>query len=288
MLHRTNGSRSARVGLSAGLAVGLALVASRGFAQDATVGAGAHTAVPPAGAPAAPPPAPPPPPAAAAPAPAAVAPVAAPGGDDHDLWIGHVGVGWFGTTAVPDGSLGGLTPAGAQNAVNVPVVGIRYWATPMIGIDAGVGFASTSGSFTTNTAGNSVSVDTQSQLGFVLHGGVPIALGGGRHLSFQITPELNFGFGSGTIPGGGMAGNIDTNGFLFQLGARAGAEIYFGFIGIPQLALEGSVGLYLQDQSGKSSQGNNSTKLSALSIATSSIHQPWDIFTSVIAARYYF
>jgi hypothetical protein len=235
----------------------LLLTAAQASAQDATVGVGASTAV----------------------KPAAAAPVVAVtnAGGDHDLWVGHLGVGWLGTVGVPVG------PA-AANVLATPAVGIRYWATPVVGIDVGLGLFISSGSTTAPPA--NVSVDDNSRTTFLLHGGVPLALGGSNHFSFQITPELDVGFGSGTDHVGAV--NTDLSGFLLRVGARAGAEVYFGFIGIPQLSLDASVGLFLESASGKATANGATNKHSSLVIATSNVASPWDIFRKDIAARYYF
>jgi hypothetical protein len=232
----------------------LLLTAAQASAQDATVGVGASTAVRPA-----------------APAPVTVTN----GGTDHDMWVGHVGFGWLGTKPVPVGNVATLA---------TPTVGIRYWATPMVGIDVGLGLLMTSGSTTAPPA--NTSVDDPSATTFVLHGGVPLALAGGNHYSFQITPELDVGFGSGKT--GVAPAQTDLSGFLLQVGARAGAEVYFGFIGIPQLSLDASMGLFLRSASGKATAGANTNKHSTLVIATSNVNSPWDIFRSDVAARYYF
>jgi hypothetical protein len=239
--------------------VAMLLTAARASAQDATVGVGASTAVRPAAAPAA---------------------VATAGGSDHDMWIGHLGFGWLGTTAVPVG------PA-AANVQTTPAVGVRYWATPMVGIDVGLGLFMSSGS-TSNQGAVTVTTDDDSFTTFLLHGGVPLALGGSNHFSFQITPELDVGFGSGTHHNAANMPNTDLSGFLLQVGARAGAEVYFGFIGIPQLSLDASVGLFLQSASGKQTLNGNSLKHSTMLVGTSNIASPWDIFRKDIAARYYF
>jgi hypothetical protein len=244
------------------VAAALLLSAANAAAQDATVGVGASTAVRPAA------------------APAAVVNT----GSDHDMWIGHLGFGWFGSTRVPVGAgCCAAFPLAAGGSLATPAIGIRYWATPMIGIDVGLGLAMSSGS-TTNAM--NVSADHNSQTAFLLHGGVPIALAGSNHFSFQITPELDVGFGSGTLHNG--AANTDQSGFLLQAGARAGAEIYFGFIGIPALALDGSVGLFLTSASGKDTVAGATTKGSTFFLGTSNITNPWDIFREDVAARYYF
>jgi opacity protein-like surface antigen len=248
-------------------ALAVSFVAASASAQDAS----AQTAAP---APAPTPvlaPAPPPRPVYTAPA----------EGTDHDLWVGHIGVGWFGTRDIPVGA-----PAASGGTIATPVVGVRYWLNPGLGIDIGLGLGHQSGSTTTANGSTSLSTDKASNTSFVLHGGLPLALANTRHFSFQLTPELDVGFGTGTT--GGAGGDIDRTGFLLQAGARAGAEVYFGFIGIPALALDASVGLFLRSTSSKSSQGANSAKDSDFTIATSSINQPWDIFRSNVAARYYF
>jgi hypothetical protein len=164
--------------------------------------------------------------------------------------------------------------------VTAPLVGIRYWLGPTLGIDAALGMGISSGS----TSSNGVSVDKDSRTAFILHGGVPIVLGSSRHFSFQITPELDLGFASG------KTGGADVSGFLLNLGARAGAEIYFGFIGLPALALDASVGLGMSVSNGKTSppNGGNSISDSNFSLGTFVPHDPWDIFRSNVAARYYF
>ncbi len=213
------------------------------------------------------------------------------GGTDHDSVVGHIGVGWFGVGEVPIG-LGGTPGAGATpkpaSTISVPAIGIRYWLQDGLGIDVGVGFNTTSGS----SKGGGTSFDGPSGLGFWLHAGVPIKLGdAGKHLTFLVTPEANLGIASGSQPSADPNGKAtDLSGFRLQAGARAGAEIQFGFIGIPQLALEGSVGLFLDVQSFSNSppSPNPEQSGSTLTIATSSINQPWDFFKGTVAARYYF
>jgi hypothetical protein len=237
----------------------LLFTATRASAQDATVGVGASTAVRPAA------------------APAAVANT----GSDHDMWVGHMGFGWLGTKDVNVGSA-------AAAVIPTPAVGVRYWATPMVGIDVGLGLFMSSGSTSNQGPAVTMTADDDSFTTFLLHGGVPLALGGSNHFSFQITPELDVGFGSGTHHNGGNLANTDRSGFLLQAGARAGAEVYFGFIGIPQLSLDASVGLFLQSASGKDTTAGTSVKHSTMVIGTSNIASPWDIFRKDIAARYYF
>ena len=82
--------------------------------------------------------------------------------------------------------------------------------------------------------------------------------------------------------------DTDLSGLRIDAGARVGAEIYFGFIGIPQLALQASVGAYFTHQSWKVSQGNASESVTANTLGTSVQGEPWAIFVNNISALYYF
>jgi len=160
----------------------------------------------------------------------------------------------------------------------------------MIGIDAGLGFFTTRGSSRVEAPVATMTADAPKRTTFLIDAGVPLALASATHFSFLLTPEIDVGFGTGTIKPTppSMAPNTELSGFLLQAGLRAGAEVYFGFIGIPQLSLDASVGIFLASQNGKTATAPNSTKVSSLVIGSSSVAQPWDIFRRDIAARYYF
>lgn len=277
-----------------GLLVGCAALTASGaaFAQDAAVGAGATatttttTTVAPAPAPASTPPAPPAQTGMALPG--AAPDAAAAGGRDHDLVVGHFGIGYMGRRGMPvtfDAGTGAVGPT-----IDAPVIGMRYWLDPMIGIDAGLGLLLQSGSVKADPAG--VSQDLQGYTVFVVHGGVPLALAGSKHFSFQVIPELNLGFSSSTIAAGmGGGAETDLSGFHLDVGARAGSEIQFGFIGIPELSLQAGIGLaFSYDRLKNTTKGNpeNSVTVSRTSLGTSVGDNPWNIFTGNIAALYYF
>jgi hypothetical protein len=163
----------------------------------------------------------------------------------------------------------------------------------MLGLDLGLGFAATGGSAENDapTGGTDQTVDDIGGFAFILHGGVPLALANTGHFSFQIIPEMNLGFAHASSDEGG---DSSFNGLHLDLGARAGAEIHFGFIGIPQLALQGSVGLAFAldstsasvDPTGPIGEGKQSR--STWTLGTSVQDNPWNIFTSNVAALYYF
>jgi hypothetical protein len=205
----------------------------------------------------------------AAPQAAAVA-----GNSDHEAVVGRLAVGYLGRAGVGIG----------DEVVPAPVVGVRYWLSDMLGIDAGIGFGLGSSS-SENAAG--MSVDGPSTHAFVIHGGVPLSLASAGHFSFQIVPELNLGF-AGSSEGEGMA-ETSASAFHLDVGARAGAEIHFGFMDVPQLSLQGGVGVRLQMNSTSAEVGGmDAGSTSSTSIGTTVNGNPWDIFTGNIAALYYF
>jgi hypothetical protein len=130
-----------------------------------------------------------------------------------------------------------------------------------------------------------------------LHAGVPLSLASDGHFSFQIVPELNVGFASRSqsLPtGAGTSFDQDMSGFHLDVGLRAGAEIHFGFIDIPQLSLQGSIGVrYAMDNTTSTVtwppvQGEGTFERSTSAFGTTVGDNPWNIFTSNVAALYYF
>src|SRR5688500_2753720 len=208
-----------------------------------------------------------------------------PGNSDHVNVVGHLGIGYLGRRTVliadPDG--GGPTP------VDAPVLGVRYWLSPMLGIDAGLGLSFTGGSVTPPGGDE---VDKVGSTVFILHGGVPLSLASSQHFSFQIVPEINLGMASATQELDPVPDN-ELSGFHLDIGARAGAEVHFGFIDVPQLSLQAGVGLSFAYDSVSASNPAGSdpaeeSKDSTTTFGTSLANNPWDIFTGNISALYYF
>lgn len=207
----------------------------------------------------------------------------APTEPDHSSVVGSLGVGYLGASQVAIG-VGGTT-------MTAPVVGVRYWLDPMLGLDLGLGLGMTSGKTKTSPAnGPSETEDDPSFTAFIIHAGVPLSLREGKHYSFQIIPEANFGMGTGSAERG--EADIDYSGMRFDIGARAGAELHFGFIGVPELSLQGSVGLQFITASAKTEtkQADQKDKVeaSATRLGTTVHDNPWNIFTTNVAALYYF
>lgn len=227
--------------------------------------------------------------------PGATPAAAATGASDHDQMVGRLAVGYLGRATVGAGSLGAGVAPGADNPEGyavvglAPVIGIRYWLNGLLGLDAGLGLALTGGSVEEEAPGEETDLD--SFTGFIFHAGVPLALASADHFTFQIVPEANIGIGSAEQDDG----DTTHNGFHLDIGARAGAEIHFGFIKIPQLSLQGSVGLQFALDSGSTDQEPtgpgappDTISRSRTALQTTVGANPWNIFTSNVAALYYF
>jgi hypothetical protein len=202
------------------------------------------------------------------------------GTSDHDRFVGRFAIGYLGASDIP---LAESAP------VTAPTVGVRYWLNKRFGIDAGLGFGLSNSSNDTVRGATTTNVTEPSKFGFLLHGGVPIALTRGKHYTFQIVPEFNVGFSSSTKKNTGVnAPDTSLSGYRVEVGARAGAEVHFGFIGVPELSLQASVGLNIGFQGTKSTTGNDSVSTSSSGIGTTVQADPWALFTKNISALYYF
>jgi hypothetical protein len=286
-----------RWGTWAGVAIGAAVLTFAGTsrAQDTTSPAPTAAPSPTTAAAPAPPPAAPAAPATPTEAPTEQQP-------DHDRFIHHIGVTYFDIAALPIANVlpnfgmgqmvgpGGIT----SSVVSAPVVGVRYWLTRMIGFDAGIGLGYSGGSQEAVNAGNDQNVDKTSNFGFAFHGGVPIAFAHGKHYTFLAIPGFTVGATTGTFkpqaPGGmGTAPpEQDLSGFLFDIGARIGAEVHFGFIGIPELALQATVGISFRRSVYKWKSDTSSASDGTNGLATTVDPDPWAIFKDAISATYYF
>lgn len=201
---------------------------------------------------------------------------------DHESVVERIGVGWFGVSNVMVGTDGETLVA--------PTLGARYWIDSGLGVDAAIGLTvGTSGGERT-TPVSTTDVEGPNVFGILGHLGLPLAFHSSEHYTFLVIPEVNIGYGriKDTVGGGTSEERVQT-GVRFEVGARAGAEIQFGFIGVPELALEASVGVRLAHQRLRRSVGDADVlRLSATGLSTLSVNDPWDFFRSTVAARYYF
>jgi hypothetical protein len=154
-----------------------------------------------------------------------------------------------------------------------------------MGIDVAVGFNWAGGS----QDGGGMSIDKDSTFAFVLQGGLPLALSTHRHVSFQVIPMVAIGYGKLTVSDpAGLGYDMDFSGLRVDVGARAGFEVFFGFIGIPELALSATVGAQFQMVKFTENLGSGDVSDTTLTVTTTVENNPWDIFTGNVAARYYF
>lgn len=219
---------------------------------------------------------------------------------DHEKVVGKFGVGYFGVTQLPIGT--GAPTAVGRGSVQAPVIGMRYWMQERMGIDVGLGFNFFSSSRSVEDANPNTPPDTDGPavMAFALHAGLPLAFAYGKHYKFLLVPELNFGYATQTeaaqnVPAGTpQPADIHRYGLRIDVGARVGTEIQFGFIGIPELALQASVGLNFRRQSWGTSQDAWGTTPATNSsdaqnnFGTTVQSDPWALFVNNISAIYYF
>ncbi len=135
---------------------------------------------------------------------------------DHERFVGHFAVGYFGISQIPIAVANGGAnlPAAYSTAnpgsVTTPIIGARYWLRRGIGIDAGIGLGFQGGSTTATTqttaGGNTTTTttnapNTNNAFGFAIHGGVPFALAEGHHYVFEFVPETTLGFATSSVHG---------------------------------------------------------------------------------------
>jgi hypothetical protein len=215
---------------------------------------------------------------------------------DHEKVVGKFGVGYLGLTQLPLGA--GQAAGVTRTTLDAPVIGVRYWLMERLGIDGGIGFNffSSSSEVSPPPTGGSGTQQTDGPAGFGigLHAGLPVAFAYGKHYKFLLIPEVNVGF---TRRGETQPNNqpdIRHGGFRLDAGARVGSEIQFGFIGVPELSLQASVGLGFrrlvwhnsQDAFGATPERSSSIGENAFSTSVQS--DPWALFVNNISALYYF
>jgi hypothetical protein len=206
---------------------------------------------------------------------------------DHGLVVGHFGVGFFGVLAVPVAGAGAMP--NFEATVSAPTLGVRYWMQDWLGIEAALGLGIESSGTTIDTGNSSATTNGPSLFALALHGAVPLVFAASRHFAFEVIPELNIGFATGGVDDQSPANNDrDVSGFLLEVGARVGAEIQFGFIDIPQLALQATVGLHLRYEGRSQSVGDTDISNHSFRFGTTLQGEPWDIFQGNLSAIYYF
>jgi hypothetical protein len=204
-------------------------------------------------------------------------PPPAPSASDFDISQRRIGIGYAGVSQVPIGG-----PAGT---ITAPAIGVRAWISQSLGFDAALGLGVAWGS----TEANGTTMDLDPVSGFAAQFGFPINLATGRHVLFQVIPRGGLAYGRTSMPSPGVGlPATDFSGFRGNLGVRSGLEIFWGFIGLPELSLSATVGLETEVVSLTQSSGTLSSTTTLWGMSTTVQASPWEIFTSNLAARYYF
>jgi hypothetical protein len=222
---------------------------------------------------------------------------------DHDTVVRRVGLGFIGiselpiSTAVPVGTRDdpGLSPNDRIiiRRVTAPTLGARIWLSKRVGIDAGIGLSYVGGSTTSELGETSAEIEKQSVFAFLLHAGLPVMIGQISHMAFLVVPEATFGHARSSVAPlfkDNAPPEAELTGSRLDLGVRAGAEVHFGFMGLPRLSLEAGIGLLFTTEWASASVDDQSISDVSTRLTTTSFSDPWDIFGGVgnVSARYYF
>ena len=186
------------------------------------------------------------------------------------------------------------TGGAAPIPLTVYTVGLRRWTTEPLGpfrnwgYDLGIGLNYTRSSITQPQTGTLTTTDGPSTSGFGLHAGLPLAITLHQHAVFELVPEADVIWAKETIPALTSATTTRYSGWSARVGARAGFELFFGFVGIPQLAIEASLGASLNYDSVTSSIGPIERSTRTWGVRTLRGNEPWSIFSGSVAAMYHF
>ena len=203
---------------------------------------------------------------------------------DGEKAVGLWGLAYFGAQTFRFGDFNG-----SPNNVDVYTLGVRHWipgapgTVHNWGIDAGVGLALSDISHEAVVAGTPVTYKASAR-GLSLHAGLPVTLARARHLNFIALPEVDLLYATGNNDYPGPT-RTKWTGSGVGLGARAGFELFFGFLGMDRFALQGTLGAALRFSSMKSKLGATELKDSTWRLGTD---RPLGFIVGNIAAIYYY
>ena len=193
--------------------------------------------------------------------------------------------------------------------VALHTVGARYWLSNSLAIEGGLAFGFQSGGTTTTTTAGAgtttVAADNPNFFGIGVQIGLPIMLAEAKHLSIHLDPYLALHYGHSAItltPANDETRDLSLNAVLFRVGANATAELQFGFLGIPQLGLQATLGVGLDygsssfntvittTRAGQQPRTETTASASGLSVGTTvgPNYSLAEMITGSISAVYYF
>ena len=82
--------------------------------------------------------------------------------------------------------------------------------------------------------------------------------------------------------------DLRLTGFVFGAGGRVGAELSFGFLGVPQLSLQSAWGVRFESRRRKGKIGDAEMTLTDNAVGTSFQGEPWQWLTGSLAVYYSF
>lgn len=222
---------------------------------------------------------------------------------DHQLVVGTFGLGYVGSHRVPlpsavpvgRGDQAGMIPNDklVLQQMLVPMVGMRRWFSKRTAFDAAVGVSVSGGSRGAEYGDTTAALNKSTLFALSVQAGVPITIADTRHMAFMLIPQVTLGFATSDVAAEFLENappSAKLRGGAFDAGVRAGAELHFGFIGLPRLSLQAGVGLFLHTEWSSASVSNQSLKDTTVSLGFGSTGNPWDIFSGAanVSARYYF
>lgn len=206
---------------------------------------------------------------------------------------GALGFGFFGTVKSAFES-----PVTSAQSISVPLLGARYWTPLAFGLVKRVGVELAGGvmlaSSDVEAPGPAGPVVTKglTARGLSLHVGVPFVFGGGEHMLVSLAPELRvtaFDLINPEATTPPLSMQVRNSGVTTtDLGLRAGAELFFSFIGLPNLSVEASVRLGARWRDQRLYLNDFLFAQHTFELNTSLVNDPWDLFTGSVSAKYYF
>ena len=199
---------------------------------------------------------------------------------------GTVGVGYLGLAgmnplfAVLGGGLGSL----GSLRVSVPILGVRWWfRDSQLGLDLGAGAMVTGGTDTSGSFANTPSLQ------LVAHAGLPIAVASTQYVIVLLAPELRAGYSTLLNDA-----TFSLTGSFLELALRGAVELFFGFIGVPELSIEAAIRVgFIREAQGLSNfaplaPGGNMLTSETYRFSTSLSGDPGSIVASTLSLKYYF
>jgi hypothetical protein len=202
---------------------------------------------------------------------------------DQRAMVRRIGLGYTGRRDVTVQRL-----TGVDDTLQIGVFNLRYWAGEGWGIDVGLGTSWSNNSQTTSDGDRTTPLPGPSNFGGNLHLGLPIVASTYKDFSVLIIPEVDLGLANVFIEDPDTADrNIAGGGFTVGVGGRVGGELHFGMLGLPQLAVESTVGLTGRFGFGNAKQGKVTTTSFVGAVSLPLAQDPLDLVLGNLAIRYY-